>query len=180
MRRQMRIGFVVLALAALAPAIASAEERETGKKRVTFFAPTPCAAACPYWQDPTDADKQNALACAKSPRTVPGSWADKRVRVPAKVAGHKPFALIFRISPRFDYDSFICQILNPGKANERWVFSETGANAAGDTCATLVAFGCEEEPVVVVKPGQVFVLRVYNFSDPNPSIIGEYAWTYKR
>lgn len=139
--------------------------REVGKKNVSWQAPVPCAAAgCPYLSFRDTATGESA--CTRSPQfSPPGSWADVNVKVPAKVGGRVPQAIVVRISPSVDWDLFVCRL-------EHGDYVYAGNGEPPPDCSV----GCKEEAKVSVLPGQTLLLRAWNFSDANATLQGQYAW----
>ena len=149
-------------------------EEGAGGSTASFDAPTPCAVACPYWQTPQSSSDDPELACAPEPASPAGSWADKTVTVPDTIDGKTPKSLLFWIDPKLDFDSYVCRT-QPAEWNHSY-FVTSGANVVGDMCE-VGPFGCKEAVQVPVKPGETYVLRVYNWSDTASSVAGGYSFT---
>lgn len=170
MRRTMLAAALLLTLVPL-----PAQARETSPKKIVFETTAPCGGVCPHWQSVRQ-NEAFAKACEKNPTTVPGSWDDVRVKVPASIAGRKPTGLHFILEPGLEYDGFICKVVNAGKTNETYKFGVTSANQVSENCDALF-MGCREEVRFAVRPGQTIVMRAYNWSD-GQTCPGSYSWIY--
>ena len=187
MRKILILTAIVAAFASMVPAQAG-----TTYRRTATFKGTPCAATCAYWvpkapsapsapkvpADPTTADpvafadkvldipfgvidstdSQSAACTAPSPA---GSFADVVATAP-KGTNY----LVFSATPTVDWDLFICA--KPTRGNNGKLLA-VGANPVADandptmTCA----IGCYEEVHIPVVAGRKYVLRAYNWSDPD-------------
>jgi len=113
--------------------------------------------------------------------TVPGSWADVRLTAPDRPAEGLPVILEFEIRPVVDYDAYICRLVDAGTPNEHWETTRPGG-ILGAPCddpvgAEQVPIGCSERVSVPARPGDTYVLRVYNFSDAF-DCPGSYSWIF--
>lgn len=147
---------------------------------VSFTAAIPCITACPSWTESVT-DGSHA-PCRPHPTTVPGSWDDRRMTIPDDVAGARPSSLRFVIHSEVDFDSFICRVLHPGSPAERWEEAARGATLLCGGCGhcsevgTVEVIGCMEIATIGVAPGEVYVLRVFNWSDPTGRVDGWFDW----
>lgn len=142
--------------------------KEVGKKKLTWSAGAFCAPLCPYNEPAVTA--LGTRGCDKEPLTTPGSWSDLRVKVPAKVAGKVPLHMVVVATPTVDWDLFACAV-------EKRRYREAGTSGEG---ACTPATNCAERMQFPVKPGQTYVLRAYNWSDPNTSLEGAVSWLVKK
>ncbi|HLF70355.1 MAG TPA: hypothetical protein VI541_05305, partial [Actinomycetota bacterium] len=139
---------------------------------LTFEAPTPCGPLCPYWNQQTNAELDREASCAPEPASPEGSWADHTVTVPSATSEWTPSALLFHIEPELDYDAWICRATPDSNGK---YFVAISANLVAQPCPTGVLFGCYENAVARVQPGETYRLRVYNWSD-KPSTPGGYSF----
>lgn len=140
----------------------------------TFEAPTPCAFACPYWNQTRSQEQDYEATCAPEPDAPPGSWDDISVTVPAGTTDAVPTHMLFHIEPALDFDAWVCRETSDSSGR---YFVQHAANPVGAPCPTAVNFGCFENATVRVQPGDKFVLRVYNWSDL-PTTPGGYSFLY--
>lgn len=191
MRR--RIGFLItgLIVVGLVPHGTLAAAKEVGKRKIQWTALPGLGSA---YTDPFIPSRQKSweAACEKQPYAVqnvtgdpaadqalkipapPGTWSDVTVRIPARVAGLVPVGLSVSMKPTIDWDLFICKVVKG-----RYTFVGNNLNAFGGTsgCTDPAGFfGCPENPKVGAKPGETFVLRAWNFSDVNPTLVGELSF----
>lgn len=168
--RKLMLAGTTLALAALAlPAYA----KQSAETPVTWNAPVPCSVTCPYW---TDTGYDPDRSCAKEPLTLPMSWDDHRLTVPATVDGFVPRLLAVEIYPSYDFDGIVCRVLDPGSPEERYAYAAwMGCEVCGP-CDLLYVLACSESALLMVKPGEVYVLRAYNWLDPTGTLEGSYSY----
>lgn len=132
---------------------------------------TPCGAACPYWTS-LNSEAKNENACAQQPQSVPGSWTDVPVEVPAAAPTGTPVQLVAHTAPAVDLDMWLC-LVEPGPTGKRYVAH--AANLSSDNCP-VGPIRCEESLSIPVEPGERFILRVYNWADPAPAPV---SWSFR-
>ncbi len=154
-----------------------------GVTPLTYNAPTPCAALCPYWANPpSESQAEREATCAENPSTIAGSWSDVTVTVPdsVEIAGTSdsgvPTELVFTLSPAIDHDSWICRA-TPDDEGNRYIAS--GANTTSDRCV-VGPIGCEEQVTIPVVPGESVILRVYNWADTEATPAASYGYKVAR
>ncbi|MFN2641842.1 MAG: hypothetical protein ABR548_08120 [Actinomycetota bacterium] len=136
--------------------------RADGWTPISFDSALPCGPVCPYWQEPQSGPNEYRAACNPEPFASDDSFADVAITVPAILPdGSLPTALLFRLNPVGDSDSFICATQHD--ANESY-FVSVGANSIEDAC-DVRPVGCPEAAAARVRPGETYILRVYNWSD---------------
>ncbi len=163
--RSLLVAALLAALTIPTPAAADTLSRID----VIFDTEASCAFACPIFLD--------SDGCEKEPTTIPGSWDDIRVTVPDEVTGVAPNLLRFQIRPEVDHDAYICLVVHPGTPDEYYELYACICNAIGEPCRyeAPVGLGCQQTGTVVVQPGQVLVLRAYNWLDVE-DCEGSYWW----
>jgi len=168
---------VLLALAVLSVmsfAAPSAQATVVKEKSFTAGPAVPCAVACAYWDGPS--------AAGFSPCEYPfpeGSYVDVVTEAaPPLPSGTKFMALEISISPLVDWDSYICSTGAPGFQKQL----AQGTNILGQNCDSPfggnqpVPLGCIETASTLVKSGQQYIIRLYNWSDP-ATVPGKYRFT---
>lgn len=167
--RRMVATAAALAVAALCVAASSPAVAARGPDhRYEAYAPYPCSALCPYWTD-FDIQTQWDTACRAEPLTVPGSYHDLGITVPAEDGGVIPKLITWTVRPVVDYDIVVCHAGPDGRANGK----AAGLSVCScDVLCTHEMFGCVEEDSQPVRPGERYVLRAYNWSDlfPAPAV----------
>lgn len=137
-----------------------------------FETTSSCAVLCPYWSSPTNHATELEAACKPTPNAPEGSWDDVTIQVPPDISGVTPTAIAFRLAPEKDYDGFICRATSTNNT----YFIASDANTVDETCPDAVLWACEEVAVARVKPGDVLVLRVYNWVDTSTSPLAWYSY----
>lgn len=161
------LAVTVLAIAAFAIMGAPAQAAKGPDHFYSVNAPNPCAAVCPYWTD-TSAATQWDTSCLASPLTVPGSFHNHSITVPATDGGVIPKLLTWTVTPFIDYDIVICHVAADGSANGK--NAGFSANQVDTPCnAGVPLIGCVEEISTPVSPAQKYILRGYNWSDVQPA-----------
>lgn len=146
----------------------------TASSETTFTAPTPCAVLCPYWNQNRNTEDDNEATCAPTPDAPEGSWDDITVTVPDATEELTPTYMLFYIEPELDFDAWVCRATADGNGK---YFVTHAANLILQPCPTAYAFGCFENALAAVSPGDTYVLRVYNWSD-RPTTPGGYSFLY--
>ena len=160
-------------------------------REVTFTAPIPCSVVCPYWLDTANSDVDGngsediAFSSCGNPRGtadvlagLPGVPHEQGTTYDDVVVGPVPEGgrlLFFESFPAVDWDTYICSMDGRELAS--------GANLLDpNSCTGLpvpnspIPTGCSEEATIQAEPGQQYVLRAYNWSDPFP-MEGRYCWS---
>lgn len=148
--------------------------RGTGSSESTFEATTPCAVICPYWNYTRDYDANHEATCAPTPNAPPGSWDDVTFTVPEATGELTPTHVLYHIEPELDFDAWLCRPAPDEHGNH---FVHTAASSLWDPCPTAYTFGCFENGLVPVSPGETYVMRVYNWSD-KPTTPGGYSFLF--
>lgn len=140
-------------------------DRTIGVAPVTWRDVVPCGATCPQVTGPTIGSGPfksdwRQYACDQTPfGAIPGSWQDKTVIVPSKVAGLKPVGVYLEARPQIDWDIFVCLATSGG-----YKYVNDGALPQNE-CSLAFAYGCVETARAAVAPGQRIILRAWNRSD---------------
>lgn len=178
-----RLSIAAVLLASLSGIVPASAGKALVRRSVTFSA-DPCHVVCPWWVDtgssvPGDPatfdplthplpvlDSEIESGCT-SPGPA-GSYDDLTVRAPKSARW-----LIFEAWPSVDWDIFVCMAARgPG---DRYVAH--GANSAADIdpndppsdteLACSLGVGCAESATARIRGGARYILRAYNWSDPD-------------
>lgn len=131
------------------------------------FSPSePCHVRCPYWNQERTNEQKYEDACAPTPASNEGSWDDHRIDVPATINGKVPYALGFTMDPKVDHDVWFCRVEPDANGKYLVTYSANPTTKPCDHGVPLV--GCSETFQASVEPGKSYIIRVYNWSDPEP------------
>lgn len=148
--------------------------RPHGRTDVLFdAADTPCLNTCPFNTGllvTGDAEypmtDSAEAACAAEPTSLPGTWQDHPLTVPAAVDGVTPTVLRWEMYPKVDWDGYICRA-EPDEYGFRYVAHGTlGGNQP--ECEEIGGTACAEDIRAFVRPGDELILRAYNWADTEP------------
>ena len=173
MRRLAVVAVVVVSMFSFAPS--EAASKVVSKKRLLFKA-NACGPLCAH--NVSDivglpfliaGEGNPAVKSVPTPcgRPAPaGSYADVVVKVPKYVN-----RLVFTITPKGDWDSFICS--KPARGESRLVAQGVNSYPSSFPAPSEQdmkgPFGIRETSIIKVKPGQLYILRAYNWADIEPS-----------
>jgi hypothetical protein len=176
----MRKLLPLLSAIAVTAALMPAHAKTLMSKQVTFAA-NPCAAICAYQVPfPTDPNKVSTFDPKKFDATKYDPTVDPTAQActePFPAGGYKDVVvrapkgahyLIFAGTPTVDWDLFVCAKPHTGNNGPMIAYS---ANSDLQACQV----GCAERAFARVVQYRYYVLRAYNYSDPD-SLVATYRF----